>query len=176
MIVRRRFLTGTIAAAACLAAPGAMAAAYEGERRLKLFNNHTGEKFSGPYWAKGRYLNDALTDIDHMLRDHRNGAVVPIDRDLLDLVYTLSNEVRAYEGIRVISGYRSPATNAMLAAQGQGVAKHSYHTKGMAIDIAMPARKLTDLRDAARRLKRGGVALYANSGFVHVDVGPVRYW
>ncbi len=176
MIVRRRFLMGSFAAAACLAAPGAMAAAYEGERRLKLFNNHTGERFIGPYWSRGRYLNDALVDINFMLRDHRNGATVPIDRNLLDLLHTLSNEVRTDDGIRVISGYRSPVTNAMLVATGKGVAKHSYHTKGMAIDIAVPGRKLTELRDAARRQKMGGVALYPKIGFVHVDVGPVRYW
>lgn len=176
MIVRRRFLMGSFAAMACLAAPQAIAATYEGERRLNLFNSHTGERFVGPYWSRGRYLGDALADINHMLRDHRNDAVVQIDRGLLDLLHTLSNEVRTNDGVRVISGYRSPATNAMLVRQGQGVAKRSYHTKGMAIDIAVPGRKLTELRDAARRQKRGGVALYAKTGFVHVDVGPVRYW
>ena len=176
MIVRRRFLTGCLATAACLVAPGAMATAYEGERRLRLFNSHTSETFSGPYWSRGRYLKDALGDINYLLRDHNNGAVMPIDRDLLDLLYTLSADLRANDGFRVISGYRSPATSAKMIAQNRGVAKKSYHLKGMAIDIAVPGGKLAELCDAARRQKRGGVALYSKPGFVHVDVGPVRYW
>jgi len=176
MVVRRRFIMGGLAAVACLAAPEAMAVAYEGERRLKLFNNHTNESFSGPYWSRGRYLRDALSDIDYLLRDHRNGAVQAIDRDLLDLLYTLDTKVSSGAGLRVISGYRSPATNAMLVKQGQNVAKKSFHMKGMAIDIAVPGRKLTELRDAALREKRGGVALYSKPGFVHVDVGPIRTW
>ena len=176
MVVRRRFITGGLAAVACLAAPEAMAVAYEGERRLKLFNNHTNESFSGPYWSRGRYLRDALSDIDYLLRDHRNGAVQAIDRDLLDLLYTLDTKIRSSDGLRVISGYRSPATNAMLVQQGQNVAKKSFHMRGMAIDIAVPGRKLTELRDTALREKRGGVALYSKPGFVHVDVGPVRTW
>jgi uncharacterized protein YcbK (DUF882 family) len=153
-----------------------MAVAYQGERRLQLFNSHTSEKFSGPYWSKGRYLGDALADINHLLRDHRDGTTIPIDRDLLDLLNSLSFDIRASDGYRVISGYRSPKTNATLIAEGHDVAQRSYHMKGMAIDIAVPGRKLAALRDAARSRKRGGVALYSNPGFVHVDVGPVRYW
>ncbi|MGH6929570.1 MAG: YcbK family protein, partial [Dongiaceae bacterium] len=76
----------------------------------------------------------------------------------------------------VISGYRSPATNAKLASVGHGVARRSYHMKGMAIDVALDDRKLTSLRDSALALKAGGVGYYPKPGFVHVDVGPVRSW
>ena len=102
--------------------------------------------------------------------------VRPIDPALLDVLYELCQAL-AYDGpIHVISGYRSPATNAMLASRSTKFAKNSYHTRGRAIDIRMPGRRLVDVRDAAIRLARGGVGYYPRSDFVHLDTGPPRHW
>ena len=98
------------------------------------------------------------------------------DKRLFDLLYTLKTTLNTDNEIHVISGYRSPKTNAMLAGKSGGVAKKSYHMQGMAMDIAIPGVKLKTIRDAALSLKLGGVGYYPKSGFVHVDCGPVRHW
>ena len=77
---------------------------------------------------------------------------------------------------QIISGYRSPKTNANLAAESNGVAKHSLHMDGMAIDIRLPDVPLKTLHDTAVAMKLGGVGMYPASNFVHVDTGRVRYW
>ena len=175
MISRRLLLSAGIASIAGLAAPAVLAKTVDA-RRLQMLNLHTGDRFAGPYWMAGRYLKDALDDINHVLRDHRSGEAAAMAPGLLDLVHRLSMEVRADDAYRIVSGYRSPATNAKLRAQGHGVAKSSYHTRAMAIDLSLANRKLSQLRDTAKALKKGGVGYYPKSGFVHVDVGPIRYW
>ncbi|BCV66813.1 hypothetical protein TUM17387_21720 [Shewanella carassii] len=99
-----------------------------------------------------------------------------MDKRLFDLLFNLQQTLSVSEEIHVISGYRSPKTNAMLAGKSNGVAKKSYHMRGMAMDIAIPGVKLETLREAALSLKLGGVGYYPASGFVHVDCGPVRSW
>jgi uncharacterized protein YcbK (DUF882 family) len=127
------------------------------------------------YWAEGRYLAEGLAAIDHLLRDHRTGEVRPIDRRLLDLLHRLAFALETRETFHVISGYRSPVTNAMLAARG-GASPRSLHVVGQAIDLRVPGRALADLRRAALGLRGGGVGHYPSSDFVHVDVGRVRTW
>jgi uncharacterized protein YcbK (DUF882 family) len=119
---------------------------------------------------------DALTAVNHVLRDHRNNEVHRIDPGLLDLLTTLSRRLDAGPSFEVISGYRSPATNALLHAESSEVAKSSLHTLGMAIDIRMAGLDLSYLRTAALSLDLGGVGYYPTSDFVHVDVGRVRRW
>ncbi|MGE0120831.1 MAG: DUF882 domain-containing protein [Dongiaceae bacterium] len=175
-IGRRRFLGG-FAAAAALAPISAWAGALgSATRRLSFVNLHTGENLTAAYWSNGAYERAAVEDINHLLRDFRTGEVHPIDLRLLDLLHVLQRGVESRSPFQVISGYRSPATNAKLAAAGGGVARRSYHMKGMAIDVALADRKLRTLRDAALSLAAGGVGYYPNPGFVHVDVGPVRSW
>jgi uncharacterized protein YcbK (DUF882 family) len=111
-----------------------------------------------------------------VLRDFRTDESHPIDRRLLDLLHNLSQRVGTRAPFQVISGYRSPATNAMLRAESSGVASRSLHMQGMAIDIALQDVALADLRQAALDLQSGGVGYYPTSGFVHVDVGRVRRW
>jgi uncharacterized protein YcbK (DUF882 family) len=146
------------------------------ERRLSLHNLHTGEQVNQPYWMQGQYLPESLTAINKVLRDHRSGEVYPIDPGLLDLLSALQQRVGAVKGYDVISGYRSPASNAMLQARSSGVAKRSLHMQGKAIDIRMPGIQLARLHGAARAMKSGGVGLYTGSNFIHVDTGRVRYW
>ena len=174
----RRNVIGMLAAtAACvLARPGPAAAALRPERKLNFLNIHTGERIERVYWQEGRYLPDSLADIDRVLRDFRTGEVKAIDTRLLDLLQTLCDRLDRSGPLHVISGYRSPRTNAMLAARSGGVAKNSYHMRGMAIDIRIPGRRLSDVRDCGLALQRGGVGFYPRSNFVHLDTGPVRRW
>ena len=143
---------------------------------LSLYNLHTGESLETVYWCNGRYRPDALAGINHILRDHRSGEIHSIDLNLLDLLRSLSQKLETRGPFHVISGYRSHATNAMLQAQGRGVASGSLHMEGKAIDIRHPEVHLDDLRRAAIDLRAGGVGYYPASDFAHVDVGRVRYW
>ena len=174
---RRHFLRWGIAvAAASLPMPAWATALETAKRRLSFVNLHTDEKLTALYWANGSYQSNAVQDINYLLRDFRTGDVHAIDLRLLDLLYTLQHKVRSQSPFQVISGYRSPATNAKLAALSDGVAHRSYHMKGMAIDIALTDRTLPALHQAALSLQAGGVGFYPKPGFVHVDVGPVRTW
>ena len=145
-------------------------------RRLSFENLHTGESWSDEYFADGRYEPQALAGIRHVLRDHRTGTSHDIDVRLLDLLVELRWTLDSSQRLEVISGYRSPQTNAMLHSESAGVAAGSLHMQGMAIDIRLPGRSLARLRDAALWLGQGGVGYYPRSDFVHVDVGRVRRW
>jgi uncharacterized protein YcbK (DUF882 family) len=174
---RRRFVG--LAAAGCVLglSPCASArAAVSGARRLSFYSLHTQEALSTVFWEGGRLVPGALAEIDWHLRDFRTDEVHAIDPGLLDLLHRLGGAMQ-YDGpIHVISGYRSPRTNAMLAAQSGGVAKNSYHLHGMAIDLRLPGRSLRAVQQAALDLAQGGVGFYPRSDFVHVDTGPVRRW
>jgi len=146
------------------------------ERSLSLFNPHTKEKFEGIYWCDGDYVPNALNNINHLMRDIRTNDVKLIDTHLLDLIFSISTKLKPKTPFRVISGYRSPKTNTLLRKRGNGAAKKSYHIKGQAVDIRLPGYRTSVLRRAAYELKKGGVGYYPKRRFVHIDVGPVRYW
>jgi len=177
---RRRFIrmAGLVAAAAALAPASAftMITAPATPRRLKFYNLHTGEQLDIVYFEKGRYIPQALAEIDFILRDYRQNAVKPIHPGLLDLVVAIRRRLRTDAEVAIISGYRTPQTNAMLAARSDGVAHHSLHMDGMALDWRVPGRTLEQLHRAALALRGGGVGYYPTSDFVHTDVGRVRYW
>ncbi|MGV8898566.1 MAG: DUF882 domain-containing protein [Burkholderiaceae bacterium] len=177
---RRTFMKfGALAAAAGLSplsAHAALRGAMTPERSLAFYNTHTGESLQTVYWAEGSYIPQALTDINQVLRDHRNNAIKEMSPALLDFLYSINNAVDARQPFHIISGYRSPATNAMLAARSGGVAKHSMHLDGKAIDIRVPGRDLSQIHRVALLQQSGGVGYYPGSDFVHVDVGRVRQW
>ena len=145
-------------------------------RSISFHNLHTSEKLSTTYWADGQYIPESLAEINRIFRDHRNGDVLNIAPRLLDLLSELRLKLESSQPFELISGYRSPATNAMLRGQGHGVAENSLHTKGMAADIRIAGRSLALVRRAAISLKTGGVGYYPESRFVHVDIGRVRTW
>jgi len=145
-------------------------------RALAFDNLHTGEKLAITYWRDGAYVQDALSNIDHVLRDYRNNEVHVIDPKLLDLINLLHRELGSAEPFEVISGYRSPATNAAMHERSAGVAAHSLHMQGMAIDIRLADVNLATLHEAALDMRAGGVGYYPSLDFVHVDVGRVRRW
>jgi uncharacterized protein YcbK (DUF882 family) len=148
----------------------------EDSRTLAFRNLHTEETVDVAYRVDGRLDAAALREIDWVLRDFRTGDARPIDRRLLDFLWRLRGALGTVEPYEVISGYRSPATNAMLARASRGVSRASLHMRAMAIDVRVPDRPLARLRDAALGLRLGGVGYYPASGFVHVDVGRVRFW
>lgn len=147
-----------------------------GARRLAFLNTHTGDRFDEAYWEHGAYVPGAMAEIKHVLRDHRSNETHDIDARLLDQLHQLNGLVGAAAPYQIISGYRSPATNAMLHANSDGVASHSLHMEGRAIDIRMQGVDLPRLRDAALSMQSGGVGYYQASDFIHVDTGRVRRW
>lgn len=177
---RRSFLRlGTLAAACCVSPHKAFANTvnlFSRERSLAFYNTHTGETLNTVYYTEGEYLPDALSKINYVLRDHRNNGVKEIDIHLLDLLHTIATKLETTQPFHIISGYRSPTSNALLHRISAGVAEHSQHIEGKAVDIRVPGRNLSLLRKASMALKVGGVGYYPVSDFVHVDVGRVRYW
>jgi uncharacterized protein YcbK (DUF882 family) len=146
-------------------------------RELSFRHLHTGEKLTVTYCDNGRYLPDALAEVNHLFRDFRSGVVHPIDPSLLDILADL-REMTGGRRFEIISAYRSPATNDMLrkASRGGGVATRSLHMDGKAIDVKLEGVPLAGLRKAALSLQAGGVGYYPTDGFVHVDTGRVRSW
>ncbi|WP_260295212.1 DUF882 domain-containing protein [Sedimenticola hydrogenitrophicus] len=174
---RRGFLGGCAAATAVLVMPSAFAGINRAaERALALHHLHTGERSRVTYWAEGAYLRDGLQEINHLLRDHRTGDQHKMDPQLFDLLYQVQARIGCRGEFHIISGYRSPKTNRMLRNNSGGVAKRSLHMDGKALDIRLSGCDIKQLHRAAKSLKAGGVGLYTQSNFVHVDTGRVRYW
>ena len=173
---RRSFLGGLASASALALAAPAVALPAREERVLSFLHTHTSERLSLPYFADGGYLPASLVRLERFLRDFRTGEEHPIDPALFDLLHDLQRATSTRTPFQVISGYRSPVTNAMLCAEGGGVARGSLHLQGRAIDVRLADVSTVTLRDAARELRRGGVGYYRRSDFVHVDTGRVRTW
>jgi uncharacterized protein YcbK (DUF882 family) len=175
---RRAFLrAGAFSALALALGPLGARAAVSAPRRLRLLHAHTGERLEVTYAEGGDLLPDALSELDRFLRDFRTGDVHRIDPGVLDVVWSLGQATgRALGTFEIVSGYRSPATNALLRSRSGGVASHSLHLEGRAIDLRLPGFPTDRLRDTALALRRGGVGFYRASDFVHVDTGRVRTW
>lgn len=156
-------------------APALRSASHE-PRWLKLHNIHTQEKLEAVYFEKGEYVPDAVQALDKVLRDYRTGDVYSMHPELFDTLSNLAQKTGTKSHFQIISGYRSPKTNAMLHARSGEVAKRSLHMDGKAIDLYLEDVSLDRVRAAALDLGRGGVGYYPVSNFVHVDVGPVRRW
>lgn len=154
----------------------AFAANAAGPRSLRFVHTHTGETLTAAYFDGSAYDAASLSDVNHLLRDFRTGDSHVIDPALLDILYDLQIRADHDAPFEVISGYRSPATNAMLHRNSSGVAEHSQHLLGKAIDIRLSGYSTRLLSEHARALARGGVGFYASSDFVHVDTGRVRVW
>lgn len=176
---RRGLLTGIVGlgvAAGVGLGPKVAAAAVRPERRLKLRNVHTGDSFDGVYWRGGVYDRSALYRLNVVLRDTHTHRVARIDPKILDVLSQIHRVLHSRQPFEVHCGYRSPETNELLIRAGMGAAQESFHLKGMAMDISLPDRGWIWIGRAALAQKAGGVGLYPKSGFVHVDVGPVRHW
>ncbi|MEA3196465.1 MAG: hypothetical protein QOF32_517 [Gammaproteobacteria bacterium] len=174
---RRRVLqAGGALAGASAAGLLAGTARSETPKRIALLNLHTEEHLEIEYFRDGAYLPDALSAIEVLLRDFRTGERHAIDPRLMDYLVQAASSVGVDPSFNVISGYRSPQTNARLREQSTGVAQHSLHIEGRAIDVRMTGVDCADLATRASALKRGGVGYYRASNFVHLDTGPFRTW
>jgi uncharacterized protein YcbK (DUF882 family) len=181
----RRRLLHTAGLAAGITAAGAFgrparAAGHEpgdgGVKRIGLRNVHTGEKLDVEFFRSGEYLPGSLAAIQVLLRDFRNGEQHAIDPQLLDYLYDVARSLRVEPVFGVISGYRSPQTNERLRESGSGVARHSLHLEGRAIDVRLAGVDCAELAGRALELARGGVGYYRRSDFVHLDTGAFRTW
>jgi uncharacterized protein YcbK (DUF882 family) len=178
LVDRRRFLTASLGAAAALS-PVARAVAEVATppvHRLAFYHIHTGEKLDIAYRERGVLINQALPEINRYLRDFRTEQVHDIDVALLDALHELFTTFDGRGNFEVISGYRSPRTNAALRHATTGVAENSLHLQGRAIDVRLTSAKTVAVRDAAISLRRGGVGYYPESNFVHLDTGAFRSW
>jgi uncharacterized protein YcbK (DUF882 family) len=178
---RRRLLQAGGALAGATAAFGLGARVYAGpaaesERRLTLKNLHTPDVLDIVYRSGGQYLPQALAQVEVQLRDYRTGERHPIDPQLLDTLYEVAQRAGVDPVFSVISGYRSPQTNAMLHERSSGVASHSLHMEGRAIDVRLAHVDCAYLAAKALEMKRGGVGYYRQSDFVHLDTGRFRTW
>jgi uncharacterized protein YcbK (DUF882 family) len=167
-------LAGTAAMGSRAAAPSA--APESAPRRIALNNLHTGEKLEIEYFRDAEYLTDALAAIEVLLRDFRNGEKHVIDPKLMDYLVDAAAQAGVPAAYSVISGYRSPETNAQLHEHSSGVSQKSLHMQGRAIDVRMAGVDCADLAARAQALKRGGVGYYRASNFVHLDTGAFRTW
>ena len=198
-MTRRRLLKAAAIGVAALMVPGAVRAdewirlparsplrrvrflrrtrhALDKPRQLSFYNVHTGEALKTVYWEDGDYVPGALREVNYFFRDFRANEVKSIDPGLLDLLYDIRSELETSRPFNLVSGYRSPTTNAWLASVSRGVASDSQHMNGNAMDIRFPGVPVFRMQQAARSLDMGGVGFYPRSGFVHIDTGPVRYW
>ncbi|MEN9013057.1 MAG: DUF882 domain-containing protein [Yoonia sp.] len=177
----RRGILGAFAATAVMAAPTYSNAAGflrgGGDvRRLRMFSSRTGERLDTIYWIEGEYIGEAIGEVNKFMRDWRTGQSINIDTRTIDIMAAAHNLMDASEPYMLLSGYRSPQTNAMLRSQSGGVAKKSLHMVGKAADLRLNGRSTAQISRAAQSCRAGGVGRYRGSNFVHMDCGPVRAW
>jgi uncharacterized protein YcbK (DUF882 family) len=180
ILSRRRFLKG-MACGSLLAmgSPQIVQAAFSGftsHKTLSLEHHHTGDTLKLTYFEQGRYIHGALEEVSYFLRDYHNDAVHSVDPALLDQLHAVKLLLGTNKPFHIVSGYRSPGTNASLRRHSRGVAKHSLHMEGKAVDIRIEGVSANAIRNAALTLQRGGVGYYPRSNFVHVDTGEIRTW
>jgi uncharacterized protein YcbK (DUF882 family) len=177
----RRSLLGVFAATAVAAAPTFSNAAGflrgGGDiRRIRMYSGRTGERIDMVYWIDGEYIKDAVREVNHFMRDWRTDQVKQIDLRTIDIMAASHNLLDVNEPYLLLSGYRSPQTNAMLRSRSRGVAKKSLHMRGQAADLRLASRSVSQMANAAEACRAGGVGKYYGSNFVHMDCGVVRSW
>ena len=179
--VTRRGLLGIFAATAVVAAPtysnafGILRGSGD-VRRIRMYSGRTGESLDTIYWLEGEYIPEALKEINYFMRDWREDAQVKMDPRTLDIAAAAHRLMDTTEPYMLLSGYRTPRTNALLREGSRGVARNSLHMKGMAADLRLKSRSVNQMYRAATACDAGGVGKYSRSNFVHMDCGPIRTW
>ncbi len=178
ILSRRRLIGGAVALAA-LGLAGFKPRPVEAgpaRRTLNLYNPRTREGLRTTYRVGNKYSRNSLRQVNEFMRDWRSGESARMDPEVIDYLYSLQRWLGVSDPIHIVSGYRSKSTNAMLARKSGGVAKNSYHCKGMAIDLKIPNYSVSSIARGAEALKMGGVGRYSRSNFVHIDCADVRTW
>ncbi len=179
--ISRRGLLGVFAATAVVAAPtfahafGLLRGAGD-IRRIRMYSGRTGESMDTIYWLEGDYIPEAMKEINHFMRDWRSGDVKTMDGRTVDIMAASHRLLDVSEPFMLLSGYRCPATNAMLRSHSRGVARNSLHMRGQAADLRLQSRSVSQMAKAAESCASGGVGRYYGSNFVHMDCGEVRHW
>jgi len=173
VISRRAFVMGLAAAAAAYPLSGAIGS-LPPERTLNAYNVHTDESLDITYYAEGSYDTEALERINHLMRCHYTNEVKPIDIRVLDLLCDIKDRLGNGKRIEIISGYRSNEYNEYLRMKSHKVARDSFHLHGLAIDFSVSGTSKETISRLAKTFYAGGVGKYRE--FVHIDVGPIRYW
>ena len=177
----RRGLLGIFASALVVAAPtysnafGLLRGAGD-IRKIKMYSGRTGETIETIYWIEGDYIPEAMKEINHFMRDWRSSETTRMDVRTVDIMAAAHRLMDVTEPYMLLSGYRSPGTNAMLRSKSRGVARNSLHVKGQAADLRLKSRSVGQMAKAAAACASGGVGRYSRSNFVHMDCGPVRVW
>jgi uncharacterized protein YcbK (DUF882 family) len=179
--ITRRGVLGAFAATTIAAAPTFSKAAGflrgSGDiRRLRMYSGRTGESIDTIYWIEGDYIKDAMKEINQFMRDWRTNGVKKIDFRTIDIMAASHRLLDVNEPYMLLSGYRSPQTNAMLRSRSRSVAKNSLHMQGQAADLRLASRSVGQMAKAASACRAGGVGRYSRSNFVHMDCGPIRTW
>jgi uncharacterized protein YcbK (DUF882 family) len=179
--ISRRVLLGVFAATALVAAPtyGKAFGLLRGAgdiRRIRMYSGRTGESMDTIYWLEGDYIPEAMKEINHFMRDWRTSDVKTMDGRTVDIMAASHRLLDVSEPFMLLSGYRCPATNAMLRSHSRGVARNSLHMKGQAADLRLKSRSVSQMAKAAEACASGGVGRYYGSNFVHMDCGAVRHW
>jgi len=174
---RRQVLTTGLAGASTLVTPAIVHAAAPHKRTLRMQSLNSGERLTITYWADGAHLPETFSAINWFMRDLRNNTTIQMSTDLLDLMWEIDQLTPSRAPLYTMSGYRSPATNARLAAHNEGVAENSFHMQGMAMDLTQDFNDVGMLYRVAKSLGKGGAGYYPTSRpFVHLDVGPPGTW
>ncbi|MFT4717458.1 MAG: hypothetical protein ACI932_002659 [Paracoccaceae bacterium] len=179
--ISRRSLLGIFAGAMVAAAPVypktfSLIRGAGDIRKVSMRSGRTGESIEMVYWIEGKYIKEALKEVNHFMRDWREGSTVAMDSRNIDIIAASHQLLDTTEPFQMLSGYRSPRTNAMLRSRGRGVAKNSLHMKGMAADLRMNSRSVGQVARAGYACNSGGVGKYSRSNFVHMDCGVIRTW
>ncbi|MCI5086091.1 MAG: DUF882 domain-containing protein [Rhodovulum sp.] len=179
--ITRRGLLGAFAATTVAAAPtysnafGFLRGAGD-IRTISMYSGRTGESINTVYWIEGEYIKEAWNEINHFMRDWRTDGIKNIDLRTIDIMAASRNLMDTDEPYMMLSGYRSPQTNAMLRSRSRGVAKNSLHMQGKAADLRLKSRSVNQMFKAAKACNSGGVGKYSGSNFVHMDCGVIRTW
>jgi len=179
--VTRRGVLAAFAATALTAAPSFSNAAGflrgGGDiRRIRMYSGRTGERLDTIYWIDGEYIGEAIREVNNFMRDWRTGTTIQIDTRTVDIMAAAHRLMEVDEPYMLLSGYRSPQTNAMLRSRSSGVARNSLHVRGQAADLRLRGRSVAQMARAAAACRAGGVGKYSGSNFVHMDCGQVRTW
>ncbi len=179
--VTRRGILRAFAATALVAAPtfanasGLLRGAGD-IRRIRMYSGRTGESIDTIYWIEGEYIPEVIKEISNFARDWRSGAVKAFDPRTVDIMAAAHRLLDVNESYMLLSGYRTPQTNAMLRSSSSGVARNSLHLKAQAADLRLRSRSVSQMARAAAACSAGGVGRYSRSNFVHMDCGPIRTW
>lgn len=172
----RIFAAGIVTAAPTLSKATGFLKGAGDVRRVNMYSGRSGETVDAIYWVDGNYIPEVVKEISHFMRDLRVDSTMAMNPQNMDIIAATHHLLGVNEPYMLLSGYRTAQTNAMLRAESHGVAKNSFHIKGMAADLRLRSRTVSQMYAAAVACDAGGVGHYYRSDFVHMDCGPVRTW